>query len=469
MGISMASVSHSSYDTIIVGAGLSGLAAGIRLAHYGQRVAILERHQFPGGLNSFYRRNGEWISVGLHAVTNFVGADQRRAPLNRLLRQLRLRHEDLDLCPQSFSLVTALGTSLRFTNDFSVFSADVVRTFPDQAEGFAALVEHIRAYDSLALDAEHESTRTTLARFIDSPDLVDLLFQPVMYYGNACEHDMDFGQFCVMFQSIFLEGFSRPRRGMRPVIKTLVDRFRSSGGELCLRCGVRGLSTDGDRVTGVVLDDGTQCTARQVLSCAGYIETLSLCEPTVTTHRREGALGYAETMFVLDCEPAELGHESCIEFFRTSPRFAYRVPDGLIDSTSGVLCAPGNFSTGAEGTERNQLRVTQLASPALWFALDAEAYAAAKHDAMDRQLAWLETRLPGVSAHVVDQDMFTPVTVHRFSGHRNGSIYGTPDKQADGTTPYANLFVSGTDQGFLGIIGSMLSGVSIANLHLLKD
>ena len=30
------------------------------------------------------------------------------------------------------------------------------------------------------------------------------------------------------------------------------------------------------------------------------------------------------------------------------------------------------------------------------------------------------------------------------------------------------LYVCGTDQGFLGIIGAMLSGVSIANAYLLK-
>ena len=463
----MPSPCHSIYDTAIVGAGLSGLAAGIRLAHYGQRVVILERHCFPGGLNSFYRRGTEWISVGLHAVTNFAPPENRRAPLSRLLRQLRLRHETLDLCPQSFSVVSTPGASLRFGNEFGVFAREVESVFPGQAAGFAELVEHIRGYDALALDAEHESARAVLARFLSSDDLVDVLLQPIMYYGNACEHDMDFGQFCVMFQSIFLEGFCRPRRGMRPLVGDLVRRYRTSGGELRLRCGVRALLADGDSVRGLVLDDGAEIRARNVLSCAGYLETLALCRPEPRTDRSEGRLGYAETMFVLDCEPAALGHHACIEFFRTSPRFAYRVPGGLLDPTSGVLCAPGNFRTGPEGTERNQLRLTQLASPAPWFALDPAAYAAAKEAAMLRQLEWLETRLPGVSAHVVDRDMFTPVTVHRFSGHRNGSIYGSPDKQRDGSTPYRNLFVCGTDQGFLGIVGSMLSGVTIANLHVL--
>ncbi|MHC4263676.1 MAG: FAD-binding protein, partial [Planctomycetota bacterium] len=32
------------YDTLVIGAGLSGMAAGIRLAMFGKLVAVLERH-----------------------------------------------------------------------------------------------------------------------------------------------------------------------------------------------------------------------------------------------------------------------------------------------------------------------------------------------------------------------------------------------------------------------------------------
>ena len=40
------------YDTILIGAGMSGLAAGIRLAQFDQRVLVLDRHYLWGGLNS---------------------------------------------------------------------------------------------------------------------------------------------------------------------------------------------------------------------------------------------------------------------------------------------------------------------------------------------------------------------------------------------------------------------------------
>ena len=88
------------YDTIIIGAGMSGLAAGIRLAYYDQRVCILERHTTIGGLNSFYRQGGRNYDVGLHAMTNFTPKGTRTGPLARLLRQLRIGWDEFGLCPQ---------------------------------------------------------------------------------------------------------------------------------------------------------------------------------------------------------------------------------------------------------------------------------------------------------------------------------------------------------------------------------
>ena len=60
----------SKYDTIIIGAGMSGLAAGIRLAMYDKNVLILEKHSISGGLNSYYARGKRKFDVGLHAMTN---------------------------------------------------------------------------------------------------------------------------------------------------------------------------------------------------------------------------------------------------------------------------------------------------------------------------------------------------------------------------------------------------------------
>ncbi len=84
---------------------MSGLSAGIRLAHYDQKVCILEKHWTIGGLNGFYRLGGRNYDVGLHAVTNFTPPGTKKGPLARLLRQLRFKWEDFELSPQVGSAI----------------------------------------------------------------------------------------------------------------------------------------------------------------------------------------------------------------------------------------------------------------------------------------------------------------------------------------------------------------------------
>jgi len=114
------------------------------------------------------------------------------------------------------------------------------------------------------------------------------------------------------------------------------------------------------------------------------------------------------------------------------------------------------------------IRITNLANFDLWNSLNEEEYKAQK-------AAWLETSLNEVAKLIPDfrdsimfTDVFTPKTIHRFTGHINGAVYGTPCKIRTGMTHLDNLFICGTDQGFLGIVGAMLSGISMANLHVLQ-
>jgi phytoene dehydrogenase-like protein len=76
---------------------------------------------------------------------------------------------------------------------------------------------------------------------------------------------------------------------------------------------------------------------------------------------------------------------------------------------------------------------------------------------------------PNFDGKLLFQDTFTPLTIEKFTSHINGTVYGSIDKTRDGKTPINNLYIIGTDQGFLGIVGSMLSGISMSNLHVLMN
>lgn len=90
----------ASYQLLIIGGGLSGLAAGIRAARFGTRTLILEQHGLPGGLNSYYLRQGRLLETGLHAMTNCAPAADKQAPLNRLFRQLHLSRKQFPVHEQ---------------------------------------------------------------------------------------------------------------------------------------------------------------------------------------------------------------------------------------------------------------------------------------------------------------------------------------------------------------------------------
>jgi phytoene dehydrogenase-like protein len=478
----MNSTSH--YDVAIIGAGMSGLAAGIRLAHFGKRVCIFERHNTVGGLNSFYSIAGRKYDVGLHAMTNYVRPGIKGTPLGKLLRQLRIEREEFALCEQKQSRIafgTRGETSLRFTNDFAVLEAEVAEKFPAQIDGFRRLVAAVKTYDDVSLDAQPVSARKTVRAHLSDPLLEDMLFCPLMYYGSATEHDMEFGQFVIMFKALFLEGFARPFEGVRVILRVLLEKYRAAGGERRMKCGVRSIVARDGRATMLVLDSGEEITADHVISSIGAPETEALLNPVpspIASRPAPGAAGrlsFVETITVLNRQPAELGWgRDTIIFFNDSAHFDYARPVTAVDPRSGVICLPNNFDFGpGQQLSEGIFRVTCLANYDAWAPLDEDPYQAAKRDWFARVQESARRFLPVVENEAlvhatVATDMFTPRTITKFTGHFGGAIYGSPVKNRPGRTGLANLYLCGTDQGFLGIVGAMLSGISMANYHILQ-
>lgn len=476
--------SRAHYDVAIIGAGLSGLAAGVRLAHFGKRVCIFERHNAPGGLNSFYSIAGRKYDVGLHAVTNFVRPGVKGTPLGTLLRQLRIGREELVLCEQRQSRI-AFGprgeTALRFTNDFAFFEAEVARVFPAQIDGFRRLAQLVREtpYDPAS---PPRPARAVVRGHVTDPLLEDMLLCPILMYGGSQEHDVDFRLFALLFRAILLEGLARPFEGIRALLRLLLDKYRAAGGERRMKCGVRRILARGGQAAALELDSGEEITADQVLSSIGGPETAALIAaapgaeaPAGAAAPPAGVITFVETVTMLGCEPAALGWgEDTIVFFNDSPRLTYARPEGQVDVRSGVVCFPNNFEHGpGRRLPEGVIRATCLANYDRWASLPEEAYRADKARWYGEIQAGIRRFLPpvdeaAVARATVATDMFTPRTVAKFTGRLNGAIYGSAVKQLDGSTALANLHLCGTDQGLIGIIGAMLSGIAMANEKILR-
>ncbi len=462
------------HPVIVIGGGLSGLAAAIRIARFDQDVLLVEQHSHLGGLNSYFFRNKTLFETGLHAITNYAKAEDKQAPLNRLLRQLKIKRSTLSFCPQLQSKILFENCAqLVFSNDVEQLKAEVAREFPESIDGFCRLLQFIDTFDAFA-SSPFRSTRDFLQQRLNNPLLCEMLLCPLMYYGSSVEEDMDLGQFVIMFRAIFLEGMFRPRKTIKELLDLLRQHLLSFGGKIRM----------GEKVCRIFQEEGyarVKLASGEELDCSHILSTIGAEETTRLIDGQNGQsaslpspaarLAFVENIFQIPQQNLPQEAENTIVFFNSRERFAYRQPGSLIDTSSGVLCFPGSFS----GLEKRQdglceVRTTHLANYRLWnecAAAGKEQYRQQKKSCMAQSQKRIEAFAGSFFRDVSFADMFTPLTIERYTGKIGGAIYGHPYKVKDGNLGFSNIFLAGTDQGFLGIVGSMLSGVSIVNQHIL--
>lgn len=454
---------------LVIGGGLSGLAAAIRAARFSHHVLLLEKHSRLGGLNSYFYRNKILYETGLHAITNYAGPKDKKAPLNRLLRQLKLRRSQFSFCEQYQSeVVFQDSVTLKFSNEFELFHSEIVSKFPKTEKNFAQLLDFLDQFDPFSI-SPFRSTKQFLLELLGDPLLVDMLLCPLMYYGSSCQDDMDLSQFAIMFQAIFQEGMFRPQGSIKDFLDLLTAHYHDLGGKLRTGCTVKSILHHQGRAIGVKLESGQEIECDYLLSTIGHDETKMLLGETPPQLAESGRLGFVETIYqVPEKAVPDLPRDKTIIFYNQTDRFSYRTPDDSVDFGSGVICFPGNFK-GLETKALLEIRSTHLANYDYWKALaqETQRYKTEKEQTSCRSRRCLENIIGSFGSNIVYENSFTPVTVERYTAKIKGAIYGKPVKTKDGDIGFDNLFLAGTDQGFLGIIGSMLSGVSIVNQHIL--
>lgn len=455
---------------LVIGGGLSGLAAAIRAARFVPDVLLFEKHSRLGGLNSYFYRNKTLFETGLHAITNYAVPGDKRAPLNRLLRQLKIKRKSLSFCQQYQSEILFQGCeSLAFSNDLQLLTENIGKRFPKALDNFHKLLLFLESYDPFAI-APFSSAKTFLQEILQDTLLAEMLLCPLMYYGSSHENDMDLNQFAIMFRAIYLEGMFRPEKSIKEFIELLRSHYEHLGGVLKTGCGVREIIIEDGSAKGVLLDSGEFIECNYILSTIGVDETMQICSTTSKdSNKSTKRLGFVESIFqVPTAVTSNIKKDNTIIFYNKGSQFNYQIPLEHTDFSSGVICFPGNFH-GLTTKPFTEIRSTHLANYARWkeTSADAQNYAKEKINTAASSKERLENMIGSFSSDIVYENTFTPITIERYTSKIGGAIYGHPGKIKDGDLGFSNLFLAGTDQGFLGIVGSMLSGVSIVNQHIL--
>jgi phytoene dehydrogenase-like protein len=485
------------------------MAAAIRLAQFGKRVALVERQDRLGGLNTYYYKDGRLLETGLHALTNYPGNAGQRGPLGRIFRSLQIPESLIPLAPQRFSEILCPSRRIAFSNDVAELTQSIGKAFPGVAGPLTKfLSDRLLPYEAVgATGIAAASSRQILAEYLPE-SVVEALLLPVMAFGSPTEEDLTFGQFSMLFRSIFLEGLCRPVGGIRLLLDVLRSRLEQEGVTIRLGCEVTRIRLAENHVHEIVLDTGEKLSAHVFITTLGWPETVRLAG-----HSSAGAWGRAEMSAVGGKSPA-IGKISFLEVvaeldrppeqfdFRQSLVFyscegaKFRCPEGLWDARLGVICAPANFeypasmpaqarpgsdsarNSGEEaaarcfspsGVDPAVVRITCLANYSAWAGLKATEYQHRKHQAAADLLNMVSRLGWDFRPAVKNCEVTTPLTIARYCGRVNGAVYGSPEKLWSGRTPWKNLWIAGTDQGLVGVVGTLLSGIFVANQCLRSE
>ena len=462
------------YDAVVIGAGMSGIAAAIRLAMFDHKVVLLEKHVISGGLNSYYhrriRQTKEIVNfdVGLHALTNFANKGERGKPFTKLLKQLRIPYDSFELKQQSHSLIKFSSAELKFSNEFELLKSEIKSVFPSEIDNFVKFVQFVEDYNEVDLSAKYIPAREVLKKYFNEELLIEMLIAPLLIYGSAWENDMDFSQFVIMFKSLYFEGFSRPEGGVRTIIDLLLKRLEEVGGEIRFRCEVKEIISKNDKVSAVVLKNGEVLETKKVFSSMGLPETFSVLNKKTSFKPEIGKLSFTETIYLIPNKSEINKFGATIVFYNDGDKYRYQKPNARFsDFSSAVFCLPDNYESNNQ-SGYGTVRVTHMANFDLWSQMDKETYLKNK-EIVFKESHKLGKQLLNHSDDLIIKDVFSPKTIKRYTSHFDGTVYGSTSKLRDGRTEVSGLFIIGTDQGFLGIVGSILSGISMANLHGLME
>ena len=432
---------------VIIGAGLGGLAAAIRLGARGYRVSVLEQLDAPGGRAYVFRQDGFTFDAGPTIITvPFLLEDLWR------------------LCGRRFSDDVQLKSlnpfyRIRFDNgeifdchaDASVMEAQIARLAPNDVEGYKAFFKISEAiFDVAFTRLAHvpfnsvgdmlrllpdmlrlRSYRTIyglVASFVTDPRLrFALSFHPLFVGGNPFTTTSIYGMIA------FLErkwGVHFAVGGTGSIVKGMVNLIQGQGGDIRYGARVDSIVLQGRRATGVRLSHGEIVPADVIVSNADSAATYLNLIPAGTrrrwTDRKLKNAEYSMSLFVWYFGTSKQFPDVPHHTILVGPRYRGLIDDifkhkVLAEDFSLYLHRPTatDASLAPPGCDAFYVLspVPNLLGDVDW-AVKAEPY----RQAIEKHLS--DTMLPGLKDCVVSSRLMTPLDFRDRLLSINGAAFG---------------------------------------------
>lgn len=508
---------QNDFDTIIIGSGAGGLSAALCLARAGQRVAVLERHYVPGGwCHSFYV-NGHRFSPGVH----YIGAMDEGQPARALYEGLGIANELVffRMNPDGYEHCLIGDEKISIPAGVDRMYESLSARFPKEKKGLKKYLQLVQQVSSeIQLIPKMKGFWDNLTIFyrvrhlgkyglfslkkVVGWHIKDPLLQTVVNI-QCGDHGLppskaSFPLHCALMDH-YLQGGFYPMGGGAAIVKAMTNAIKKFNGEIRTGQAVKrillapGQKANKHSAVGVELESGEILTAANIISNADPEATYDMAGREHLSKKLQDRL--AKTRYSLTSLMFFITVNMDLREAGLDSGNIWTMPERGLDEVYGELTLmdileakefPALFisssslkdPTSYDGQHHTIEVVTFIDYDSFIAKLDnhnreTPAYRELKEKLCEKLLRSLERVVPGVSNHIVQMELGTPITNKRYINATKGNVYGT-EKGFYQTGPFSytakteidNLYMCGASIVSHGVSGASYSGVKTAAMVL---
>jgi phytoene dehydrogenase-like protein len=498
----------TTYDAIIIGAGMGGLSCGTLLAKEGLRVLICEQSSKPGGYCVNFKREGFTFAPAVHYLNEFGPNSQ----MQEAFQTLGLPPE-IEFCPQDPQRrIITPHFHLTLSTDIDRFEKDLIHLFPKERLSIHAYIGElqrlvknieglsIKSFDLISLKEKFQLLnklikRPQLLRYRGKTgqEVLDSFFKdPLLKYLLTFGARKDASIFSCVSPLIWaIKGnfYYIKGKGVEALPQLFLKQYKAYGGEISFDTLVKKIVIEKGKVRGVQVEEGEEIQSRHIISNG---DSHSTFQNLISNHllpdrflrklRKKEVSAPIFTLYLgVDLDLQQMGFDGALVHYYPAihknpwegkndagfniekEKIAIRM-----DSIKNPILAPIGTHTVAIAayTPYELFTDGENISP---------HYTELKEEIAQKIIGITERVIPGLSSHIMVQDASTPITYERETLNTRGATMGWYlsaqefSRIRSQKTPFANLYQAGhwTFPGG-GIPMVILSGINAAKL-VLKD